>query len=431
MKKLILGLGICLILGIALYFTAQYWVRDQTIRAIESATGAKVQAQAFHVKLLAGRISLHGVVLAPKEESSLLERITAADASGQMRWRERNSGMIPMEAALDNCTITLRQGNRKRFLKDQIQSPMQPTPIILPDSERSVQTRKTGIVLTTLTAKNITVLDGHNQPALASGVDCTARRGMASWQGKLTAASLGPESLPFTHVQVGFSTEPEGTRVAEFRCNINGGILSGNGYCSGDGLAALDLHVDSLQLASAAPAWCGSAISGVVSGSFSYKGDLVHWRNGTAVGSFALKDGALKVGALSQMLWLLGETTKGDALQLDSATATLTLTPEKWTLSQVSLKKKEFFEIDGVLSGGQGGKLKTDLKLGIASQGQSQNLQWTTLQVETTPDQLWKEMLSSLLIRAPAESTQPASPKPALKEKTKAAVDAVLKILGR
>jgi hypothetical protein len=188
------------------------------------------------------------------------------------------------------------------LLKEHIQFSKQPASIISQDSDRSGETRKTKIVLAALTAKNITILDSPNSPALASGVDCTARRGMTGWQGKLTAESLGPELFPVTHVQIGFSSESKGARVAEFRCNIKEGTLSGDGWCSGDGMMALDLHVDSLQLASAAPAWFNNAISGRVSGSFSYQGDLIHWQNGTIVGNFALKDGALKLGPASQML---------------------------------------------------------------------------------------------------------------------------------
>lgn len=430
MRKLLLGLGICLILGIALYFTAQYWVRGQTLRSIESATGAKIQMQAFSIELLDGRVSLHEVVLVPKKPSTLVEQIIVADATGRFRWNEWSSGMISMEAALDRCTVILRQGNRERFFKDHIQCPKQSTPILSQDSDSSVETREARIVLTALTAKNVTILDGSNRPALANSVGCTARRSMSGWQGKLTAESLGTESLLLTHVQIGFSADGKGTRVAEFRCNFKEGTVSGNGCCTGDGLTALDLQVDSLPLASVAPAWCGSAISGMISGSFNYKGDLIHWQNGTVIGNFALKDGTLILREASQMLSLINELSNGGALQLDSAAATLTLAPEEWTLSQISMKKEGIFEMNGNLSCGQGAKLKADLKLGIATPGQSENIQRIPLRFETTPDQLWQGILASLLTSvskpAPAES-----PKPALQEKTKAAVDAVLNIFGR
>jgi hypothetical protein len=442
MKKLLLGLGICLILGISLYFTARSWVRAQALRAIESATGTKIQTQAFDLNVLAGRVSLHEVILVPKEQSSPVEQMTVANASGQIRWSEWSSGIIPMEVTLEDCSVTLRQEDRIRFLKEHIRLLPPPTPVVSTTPDQSPEARKSRIVLTALTAKNITILGGTNQPALAGSVNCSARRSMAGWQGELTAESVGLEALPLTNVQIGFSTETQGTRVAEFRCNLNKGTISGNGWCSNDGLTALDLQVDSLQLTSIAPAWFGNAISGMVSGSFTYNGDPIRWQYGTIVGSFALKDGALKLRAASQMLSMLSGTTTSGALRLDSASATLTLTPEQWTLSQISMKKANLFEMEGQLSCNQEAKLIADLKLGVSSRfpflpgqssstdGQGEKLKWTPLHFETTPDQLWQGILAALLTPASAEPAQ-STPKPALQEKAKAAVDGVMNILNR
>jgi hypothetical protein len=444
MKKLLFGLGICLILGMLLcYFTARSWARTQTLRAIESASGSEVQMRAFSMELWAGRVSLHEVILTPKEQTAPVEKVTVANASCQIRWTEWSSGIIPMEATLEDCSITLRQGDRIQFLKEHIRLPHQLTPPTAAVLDRSSEPRKSRIVLTALTAKNVTILGGTNQPALASGLNCAARRGMAGWHGELTAESLGLETLPLTHVQIEFSTETQGTRVAEFRCNLKEGTISGNGWCSNDGLISLDLQVNSLQLDSIAPTWFGNAISGMVSGSFTYNGDPICWQHGTIVGSFALTNGSLKLGAAAQMLSLLGGTTTRGALQLDSASATLTLTPEQWTLYQISMKKANLFEIEGQLSCDQAAKLKADLKLGISNQsplslgqsssaaGQGEKLTWTPLQFEITPDQLWPGILSALLTPASAEPAQPAAQKPVLQEKAKAAVDAVMNILTR
>ena len=438
MKKLLLGIGICSILGIVLYFAALSWARAQTLRAIEYATGAKVQVQAFSIQLFAGRVSLHEVILSPKEQSAPVEKMSAANASGQIRWGEWSSGIIPMEVTLEDCSITLSQGDRMRFLKEHTRLPQQPMPSISTNSDHSPETGKSRILLTAVTAKNVAILDRTNQSSLAVGVNCTARRGMAGWQGNLTAESLGSETLLLTHVQIGFSTETQGTRVAEFRCNIKEGTISGNGWCSDDGLTALDLQVDSLQMASVAPAWCGNAVSGAVSGSFSYKGDPVHWRCGTVVGSFGLKNACLKLGAVSQMFSLLSGTSTDGAVQLDSASAALTLTQEQWTLSQISMIKADIFGMEGSLSCNQEAKIKADLKLGVSSQfplrpaeGQVEKLKWTTLSFETTPDRLWQGILAAMLTPAPVESAQSAPPKPSLQEKTKAAVDAALNILTR
>ena len=399
--------------------------------------------RAFSMELWAGRVSLHEVVLTPKEQAAPVEKVTVANASCQIRWSEWSSGIIPMEATLEDCSVTLHQGDRIRFLKEHIRLPHQlmSSTAVTPDC--SSEARKSRIVLTALTAKNVTILDGANQPALASGLNCAARRSMAGWHGELTAESLGLEALPLTHVQIGFSTETQGTRVAEFRCNLKEGTISGNGWCSNDGLTALDLQVNSFQLASIAPAWLGNAISGMVSGSFNYNGDPICWQHGTIAGSFALTNGSLKLGAASPILSMLSGTTTGGALRLDSASATLTLTPEQWTLSRISMKKSNLFEIEGQLSCGQAAKLKADLKLGVSNQsplslgqsssaaGQGEKLTWTSVQFETTPDQLWPGILAALLSPASAEPTQPAAQKPAFQEKTKAAVDAVMNILSQ
>lgn len=436
MKKPLLGLGICLIAGIVSYFTVRSWVYTQAIKAIELATESKAEVESMSLDLFAGRVNLHRGILTPRKPSTLWEQITVMNASGQIRWRERNAGIIPMEVTINECSIMLRQREHSRLPKEQIHFPALSSP-----SAPNETSTKDQIVLTALTVRNIKIFEETNKSALVGGIDCTARRGIAGWQGKVTAAHFGSDTLPLTNVQIGFSAETPGTRVTEFRCNIKEGMISGSGWYSDDGLAALDFQVDSLSLASIAPAWCNT-VSGVVSGSFNYKGNPFSWGEGIIAGNFTLKDGVLKLDALSQMLSLLGGATEGDALQLDSATATLTLTPQDWTLSQISMKKKNFFEIDGTLNYGQGARLKADLKLGISKRfapsiGQSgardrldENFNWTSLSLETTPDQLWQGILASWL--TPAQSINPAqqtSQKSALKGKAKAAADTIMNIL--
>jgi hypothetical protein len=229
MKKLLLGLGICLILGMVLcYFTAKSWVRTQTLRAIESATGSEVQMRTFSMELLDGRVSLHEVILTPKEQAAPVEKVTVANASCQIRWSEWSSGIIPMEATIENCSVTLSQGDRIRFLKEHIRLPHQlmSSSSIAPD--HSSETHKSKIVLTALTAKNVTILYGANQPALASGLNCAARRSMAGWHGDLTAESLGLEALPMTHVQIGFPPSPMEPDLNEGGCATTGSFFEGN-----------------------------------------------------------------------------------------------------------------------------------------------------------------------------------------------------------
>lgn len=424
-----------------LWLVVRSWICAQTLRAIESATGARAEAKAVNVEFFAGRVSLQGIVLISRTPATLWEQATVANASGHILWTEWNSGIIPMEVTLEDCSVSLRQGERLRLLKEQIHL-QQPATTAIPTAPDQSTTAKPKIALTALTARNVTIIDGSNRPALASGLAFTARRGIAGWHGELTAESLGPEPLPLTHIQIGFSTETQGTRVAEFRCNLKEGAISGNGWRSDDGMTSLDLQVDSLQLASVAPAWC-NAVYGAVSGTFSYKGDPIRWQGGTVMGSFALKDGALKFGAAAQMLSLVNGTNPGGVIQLDSATGMLSLTQEHWTLSKLAIKKINLFAMEGNLSCSQGAKLKADLKLGIAKQfalsvgqpatgdGLDEKFKWTSLSLETTPEQLFQEMLAALLTPATTQSAQFTPQKPVLQEKAKTAVDAVINLLTR
>ena len=445
MRKLFLGIGTTVIAMIVSLVVTRQWVCTQALHAIGSATGAKAEAESVDMSFGAGSLRFHGLTLTWRPGDSLWERISVTTGAGKICWREWSSDVIPLEVTLEDCTVKLRSGSRIGLLKDQIQLPRtMPTvaPPIIIGAEQREESHRLKIVLAALTARNVSIMGEPNQPALASGVLFTARRGMAGWQGTVTADRVGEAAFPLERVQVGFSTETTGTRLAEFSCNIKGGVISGQGWCCDEGLAALDLHLDALPLDAIAPDWCDKALSGLVSGGFSYKGDLLRWQEGAITGNFALKDGALKLGAASKLLALVGNPEAGGALRLDSASGVLALTRDEWTLSNLSLTKADFFALEGDLKCSRGAKIKADLKLGISSRfplltpqvgsgTQASGFNWTTLSVETTPQQLWQGILAAIVAPPRTNPDQPESQKAALPEKANKAVDSVLNFLTR
>ncbi len=430
MRKLLAGIGIVLIVGMALLFAMRRWIFAQTLQAIAAATSSTVECKKIGLTMFSGQVHIEGLTLTAQRNKGAWERIDVATATGHLKWREWNSGTIPLEVELEGCSVQLRPIGKIQL--PQVPSLAQSTPVTPPlEAAMPSSTQQRRITLTAVTARNVAIVGVPGQPPYATGINCSARRMLSGWQGSLTAERLGYTLLPLEQVQADFSNEEKGTRIANFQCHVANGIISGHGWLNAGQLATIDLEVNGLQLAAVAPSW-EDTLSGKISGTFSFTGSPVQWKNSSLVGKFTLTDAALKLGKVSQALKLLGGSEFG-GITLDTASGALTMDGTKWALSGLTLEKRGLVAIYGDLACNQETTITANLKLGVADHflsriaggGGEGKLKWTEMQVETTPQELLATAITKLM--QPELEHPQVNPTP--QKNVKSAVNAVLNFL--